>query len=149
MDVFTVSHSGLRREQDRRPRERPGDALWGLRCWGQGKDLGKWEVRGWGLACEPSVQCFVVFTMLLCYSWTIPGLSVKLRGLVFTVLKAFEKQTSTHDRSQIWLPVLWKNTQLCGEGLGAMHGHVSRPLGVPELTSGKAPGRKKDNPFEG
>lgn len=45
-------------------------------------------------------------------------------------------------------PVLWKTTWLRGEGLGAMHGHVSRLPGVPELTAGEAPGRRKDNPFE-
>ena len=59
---------------------------------------------------------YVELTMLLCYSWTIPGFSVKLWDLVLTALWAFEKQTSAHNRSQIWLPVLWKNTWLCGEG---------------------------------
>lgn len=33
-------------------------------------------------------------------------------------------------------------------GLGAVHGHVSMPLGVLELTAGEAPSRRKDNPFE-
>lgn len=52
-------------------------------------------------------------------------LSVKLQSLVLTVCWAFEKQASAHNRSQIWLPVLWKKHVAVQGGLWAMHGHVS------------------------
>ena len=138
MKVFGVSHSMCGREEETRGetwRCVVGSELLGTRQEAGGGEVGVQRLET-GLGAPSATPCGINY-VTLCYSWTIPGLSVNLQSLVLTMLWAFEKRASALE------------THVAVEGeLRAMHGHVSMPPGVPEPTRGKAPGERKDNPSE-
>lgn len=133
MKVFGVSHSMCGREQETRGetwRCVVGSELLGRRQEAGGGGVGVQRLET-GLGAPSATPCGINY-VTLCYSWTIPGLSVNLQSLVLTMLWAFEKRASALE------------THVAVEGeLRAMHGHVSMPPWGPRINKRKGTPREK------
>lgn len=82
------------------------------------------------------MQPLVVSTLLVSVILGLPGFSVQLQGLVFTVIWAFEKQASAHNMSQIWWLGICRNVAVQA-GLQAVQGCAPHLLEHQDLQEEK------------